>query len=64
MDWWPRVNLKSLKIRLTAWYLLLFGFSVFSRNLYIYSESRSSLVARLDSTLEIAVKKSAPRQIF
>jgi heavy metal sensor kinase len=55
MDWWPRVNLKSLKIRLTAWYLLLFGFSVFSRNLYIYSESRSSLVARLDSTLEIAV---------
>jgi heavy metal sensor kinase len=63
MDWWPRVNLKSLKIRLTAWYLLLFGFSVFSRNLYIYAESRSSLVARLDSTLEVALTTIAENSL-
>ncbi|MEG3437997.1 ATP-binding protein [Pannus brasiliensis CCIBt3594] len=53
----PRSRAIGLKIRLTAWYLLLFGVCVLFGNIYLYLELKSVSIEQLDTTLKVTASE-------
>jgi signal transduction histidine kinase len=48
----------TIRIRLTAWYILIFGFTIVSFDIYLYIQIRHSLLSQLDTTLQIAASET------
>jgi heavy metal sensor kinase len=48
----------TLRMRLTAWYLLLLGLALIVFSAYVYFRLEHSLLAQIDSTLQVAVSQA------
>jgi signal transduction histidine kinase len=48
----------TIRIRLTAWYILIFGLTIVSFDIYLYIQIRHSLLSQLDTTLQLAASET------
>jgi len=54
--WKPHKS--TMRIRLTAWYIILFGLSMIFFDIYLYIRFQHSLLSQLDTTLQIAAAEA------
>jgi len=53
-----RVDLKTLRVRLTLWYLLLMGTTLLLFSVYVYFRLQNNLVAQVDSSLQVTASQA------
>lgn len=58
MNNWPRFDWRTLRVRLTAWYVVLLGLILLLFSVYLYIQLRRSLLAQLDTALEIVASQA------
>lgn len=54
-----RRNWQTLRVRLTLWYVLLLGLSLFTFAAYLYVQVQRGLIAQVDQALQVAVSQAA-----
>lgn len=55
--WW-RIRQRSLRVRLTLWYLVLFGATMLLLGVVLYVQVQRSMVAQADSALQVAASQA------
>lgn len=54
---------KTLRVRLTAWYILFFGGTLFLFSSYLYLQLKYTLLSQIDTTLEVTASEIIPNLI-
>ena len=54
----PRFDWRTLRVRLTAWYIVLLGLILLLFSVYLYIQLQRSLLAQLDAALEVVASQA------
>ncbi len=53
-----RVDIRTLRVRLTLWYVLLMGITLLVFSVYVYFRLQNNLIAQVDSSLQVTASQA------